>query len=312
MKKAIVTGGAGFIGSHLVKRLLKLNYDVIVIDDLSSGYLHNLPKEKVMFFDIDLKIENSLNNVPVKNVEVVFHLASHVGQELSFNNPIHDFHVNGLATLLLLEWCKKNKINKFIFASSMNVYGNSKKDFVSEKDLLAPPSPYAVGKISSEYFCNIYQNLGIDCTSLRLFNVYGPNQDLSNIMQGMVTIYLSYILKNEPILVKGSMDRFRDFIYVQDVVNAFISCLNQKASGKTYNVSTARKTYVKDILKMILLACDEDPLEYPIIEAEGTIMDQFGIYGDYSLIKKDLGWVPKIALEEGLGKLVSWAKNSGN
>jgi len=309
--KAIVTGGAGFIGSHLSRALLDNGWDVFIADNLSSGYEKNIPIE-AKFELIDLSIENEIVKLPKENVDVVFHLASHVGQELSFEKPIYDFKANALSTLLLLQWCQKNNVSKFIFASSMNVYGDSPQEFVNEDIAVAPPSPYSVGKIASEYFCNIYQKLGIDCTSLRLFNVYGPNQDLENMKQGMVSIFLSYVINKGAIDVRGSKDRFRDFISVHDVVNAFIRCLDPKASGKVYNISTGIKTHVWELINQILQACDEDHISYPVNYLDGTIMDQFGIYGDSSKIISDLEWVPNITLEDGLFEMAQWAKGINN
>ena len=309
--KAIVTGGAGFIGSHLSKALLQSGWDVFVVDNLSSGYERNIPNE-ASFELIDLSLEKNIDKLPKENIDVVFHLASHVGQELSFEKPIYDFKANALSTLLLLQWCKKYSVNKFIFASSMNVYGNPPQERVDENTPISPPSPYSVGKIASEYFCNIYQRLGINCTSLRLFNVFGPNQDLDNLKQGMVSIFLSYVINNKAIDVRGSKERFRDFISVHDVVNAFIKCVDSKANGNIYNVSTGIKTHVWELIDKILQACNESPDSYPVNYLEGTIMDQFGIYGDSSKLARDLSWEPNVALKDGLIEMVKWAKSINN
>jgi len=168
--KAIVTGGAGFIGSHLARRLLKEGWSVLVVDNLSSGYLRNVPKEAV-FKWMDMTHEDSITQLPEDGADVVFHLSSHVGQELSFERHVYDFKANAFSTLLLLKWCVEKKVRQFIFTSSMNVYGDPPEPFVSEQTPISPPSPYSVGKIASEYLCNIYQHFGVNTTSLRLFNV---------------------------------------------------------------------------------------------------------------------------------------------
>jgi UDP-glucose 4-epimerase len=309
--KAIVTGGAGFIGAHLTRRLLKEGWSVLVLDNLSSGYLRNIPDE-AQFMWMDLTHEDSVKQLPEDGVDVVFHLASHVGQELSFERPIYDFKANAFSTLLLLNWCMEKKVKQFIFTSSMNVYGDPDEPLVKETTPVRPPSPYSVGKIASEYLCNIYQNFGVNTTSLRLFNVYGPMQDMQNMKQGMVSIFMTFVARNEPILVRGSKDRFRDFISVKEVVDAFYRCTDEKAYGKIYNVSTGRKTYIWELIEQIIRAFDYDPTKYPITYGEGTPRDQFGLYGDSSSIKKDLGWEPIVKLSDGIKEMAEWVKRSGN
>jgi len=309
--RAIVTGGAGFIGSHLAKRLLEEGWEVLVLDNLSSGFRHNVP-EGAKFKWLDLTNEDCVVELPKDGAEVVFHLASHVGQELSFERPLFDLRANAISTMILLKWCLEKKVKKFIFASSMNVYGNPLEEKVSEMTPVSPPSPYAVGKISSEYLCRIYQNFGLNSTSLRLFNVYGPGQDMSNMKQGMASIFMTYVARGEPILVRGSKDRFRDFIYVPDVVDAFFRCMDKRANGKIYNVSTGKKTFVWQLLNEIAKAFGHDPEKYPITFGEGTPQDQFGIYGDSTLLQNDLSWQPKIKLEEGIPEMAKWVRQYGN
>jgi UDP-glucose 4-epimerase len=234
-----------------------------------------------------------------------------VGQELSFERPLYDFMTNAFSTLLLLQWGRQVKIKQFIFASSVNVYGNATQLPIQESAPIQPPSPYAVGKIASEYLNRIYQDFGVNTTSLRLFNVYGPRQDLHNLRQGMASIYMAYVARNEPILVLGSKDRFRDFSSVHDVVDAFYRCLDEKAYGKTYNVASGRKTYVWELLKLIIEAFGHDPASYPINYGDPTTNDQFGFYGDSSLLQQELGWTPTIKLEEGIKEMARWAQQVG-
>jgi len=309
--RAIVTGGAGFIGSHLADRLIREGWSVLVLDNLSSGYLRNVPKD-AQFKWLDMTQEDSITQLPKDGVDVVFHLASHVGQELSFERPIYDFKANAFSTLLLLKWCLEKEVKQFIFASSMNVYGDPPETLVTEQTPVNPPSPYSVGKIASEYLCNIYQHFGINTTSLRLFNVYGPRQDMQNMKQGMVSIFMTFVARKEPVFVRGSKDRFRDFIYVDDVVDAFMRCMDKKAYGKVYNVSTGKKTYIWQLIKDIITAFGYDPEKYPVSYGESTPRDQFGIYGDSSLLQNDLGWRPKVELKNGLIEMAEWVKKYGN
>lgn len=308
--RAIITGGAGFIGSHLTERLLREGWTVLVVDNLSSGYFHNVPPG-AEFLWLDLTNEDAIEVFPKEGVDAVFHLASHVGQELSFQRPIYDFKVNALSTLLLLKWCVHCRVKQFIFASSVNIYGNAKEMPIKESASIAPPSPYAVGKIASEYLCKIYQGFGVNTTILRLFNVYGPRQDMRNLMQGMASIYMAYVASKEPVFVRGSKDRFRDFSYVEDVADAFYRCLNENAYGKTYNIASGHKTYVWQLIELIIKAFGHDPSTYPIQYGEPTTNDQFGFYGDSSLIREQLGWQPTVGLKEGIERMARWVQASG-
>ena len=150
---------------------------------------------------------------------------------------------------------------------------------------------------------NIYSKMGINTSSLRLFNVYGPGQNMKNLRQGMVSIYMAYILKNEEVLVKGSGERFRDFIYIDDVIDLFIICIdNPRSYGNVYNVGTGVKTTVNDLIKLMLELFGYVPHEYPVKFSGSTPGDIFGIYADITRIKEDLGWMPRVTLKEGLKK----------
>ena len=250
--------------------------------------------------------------MPKEKVDVFYHVASHVGQELSFERPLYDLKSNANSTIILLNWCLKNNVKQFIFASTMNIYGTPKQEFVNEFSELDPPSPYSVGKLASEHLCKIYQGFGLNSTCLRLFNVYGPGQDYFNMKQGMVSIFMSYVARNKKLIIRGSKDRFRDFIYVDDVVDAFIASNSSKAYGKIYNVSTGVKTHVWELIDKILFEFKSDINKYPIEYAKGTPKDQFGIYGDCSRIKKDLNWKPNVSIDDGIKYMSIDAKDNFN
>jgi len=300
--KAIVTGGAGFIGSHLTRRLLKEGWDVLVLDNLSSGHRTNIP-DGARFQWIDLAQEDVAVQLPKECFDVIFHLASHVGQESSFEQPLHDLKSNIFPTVSLLSWAIERGVRQIIFASSVNLYGNPVRVPVDESAAISLPSPYAVGKFASEALCQIYANFGVTYTCLRLFNIYGPGQDMENLMQGMASIYMAYVAKNEPILVRGSLERFRDFVFVTDAADAFYRCVSERAYGKTYNLCTGEKTYVRDLLNMIIKAFGHDPESYPIVVGNPTRQDQFGFFGNPSLICKELDWTPKVGIREGILKM---------
>lgn len=306
MRRALVTGGAGFIGSHLTERLLNEGWSVHIVDNLSTGFKTNIPKDAEFTF-LDLSKEDFVSNLPKNSFDAVFHLAAQSSGEISFDDPAYDLKINCLSTLLLLDWSFKNGIKRFIYTSSMSIYGEQEAQPVKEEVMPKPKSFYGIGKLASESYVNIYSTMGINTTSLRLFNVYGPRQNMENLRQGMVSIYMAYILKKEEVAVKGSPDRYRDFIYIDDVIDVCMVCLDNPATfGKTYNIASGEKTHVKVLLENELRAFGYDPLTYPVKYAAFTPGDIFGIYADISAIKEDTGWEPKTSLAEGLGKMVKW------
>jgi UDP-glucose 4-epimerase len=307
MRKALVTGGAGFIGSHLSKRLLAENWQVCIIDNLSTGFKSNIP-DGAEFIFLDISEDDFINNLPKMRFDAVFHLAAQSSGEISFDNPEYDLKTNCLSTLMLLDWCLKSKINRFIYTSSMSIYGDQEIQPVKEDAQPKPKSFYGVGKLASESYLSIYSKLGINATALRLFNVYGPGQNMENLRQGMVSIYMAYILRKDQILVKGSPDRYRDFVYIDDVIEAYMKCLDNPATfGKTYNVASGKKIYVRDLLHAELKAFEYNPLSYPIKYSGSTPGDTFGIFADIEAIKKDTSWEPMVSLSEGLKLMSEWA-----
>jgi|Deesub1362A_J573_1020465.scaffolds.fasta_scaffold00332_33 UDP-glucose 4-epimerase len=306
IRRALVTGGAGFIGSHLVRRLLNDGWQVYVVDNLSTGHLDNVPAG-AEFQKLDLSSPSSTRYLPV-GVDVVFHLAAQSSGEVSFARPDADLQANSRATLLLLDWCRTRGITRFLFASSMAVYGDTRQLPVREDMCPAPKSFYGIHKLASEHYLRVFQKLGLCTTALRLFNVYGPGQNLANLKQGMVSIYLSYVVRSEPVLVRGSAARFRDFVFVDDVVEAFIACLDRPSTcGGIYNVGSGTKTTVGELLTLILQACGRVPDGYPVIFAGGTPGDQHGIYADCTAICRDTGWRARTDLRTGLRRMAVWA-----
>lgn len=302
----LVTGAAGFIGSNVANKLIDLGYNVITIDNLSTGDVKNLNKD-IIFFEGNVYDEKILNSVFKNRITAILHIAGQSSGEISFENPVYDLKSNTQSTLQLLQYAKQNNCKKFVFASTMSVYGKQAEELVYETSIPNPISFYSVGKLASESYMNIYSKYGINCIALRLFNVYGPGQNLNNLRQGMVSIFLAQAFSNSFILVKGSGDRFRDMVYIDDVVDAFIKSLKSKNSGfQVYNVSTRVKTKVIDVIHSIkgLFPNNID------VKFEGsTLGDIFGIYGDNELIKTDLGWSPKISFNDGIENMYNWIKN---
>ena len=191
----------------------------------------------------------------------------------------------------------------------MAVYGLTDQVPVLESQALDPYSFYGISKLASEQYVRHYMRGGLAATIFRMFNVYGPVQNMANMKQGMVSIYLAFLVREHPILVKGSMDRYRDFIYIDDVVDAWLTALdNPETHGRVYNLASGRKTLVRELIPELIRAWGLDPDTYPVEYGEGTPGDQFGIYADISSITRDTGWQPGVHLPDGLKRMAQWAK----
>ncbi len=302
MKRYIVTGGAGFIGTHLTNRLIREGHHVTVIDNLSTSRIENI-RQEADFVQGAVSNPEDIEKLPNEGIDGIFHLAAQSSGEISFEDPYVDFQSNVGGTLLLLSWCLKHKVRRFIFTSTMGVYGRSSEDPLPETTGCVPKSFYGSGKLAAESYVNLYGSLGLDITILRPFNVYGPGQNMENMKQGMASIYMSFVLDDKPITVKGSLDRFRDQTYVDDVIGAMVICLSKPVSiGQTYNIASGSKTTVKRLIEGVLKAGGK-PDDYPVVIAEGTPGDTFGCYADITKAERELGWKSKFSLDTGLSKM---------
>lgn len=294
----LVTGGAGFIGSALARELLRRGNDVVVADNLFTGYRENVP-EGAVFIEMDISNPVHYDRLADMKFDAVLHLAAQSSGEASFHDPWYDFNSHVTGTFLMLEYCRKKGTPRLLYASSMSVYGTPEYLPVNEDHRPQPMTYYASGKLAAEAYIKLYSSLGVDTTVFRMFSVYGPNQNLANKMQGMVSIYLSFILENQPITVKGSKERFRDLVYIDDIVDAWLTALDSPAAfGKTYNLGTGHKTTVGELLSL-MTKCAGNP-DYPVEFTDGTLGDQFGLYADIGSLHRDLGWQPRTDLRTGL------------
>ncbi|MBN4080842.1 NAD-dependent epimerase/dehydratase family protein [Caldithrix abyssi] len=302
-KNILVTGSAGFIGSVVAKRLISEGYQVVTIDNLSTGFEENIP-DGVIFIRGDCADDKIINQLEKYDFDAIFHIAGQSSGEISFENPEYDLKTNALSTLLLLKYAHKKNVKKFIYASTMSVYGDQPDKPINEDAITLPKSFYAVGKLASENYLKIFSGLGINTISLRLFNCYGPGQNLKNLKQGMISIYLAQALKNKHLLVKGDSNRFRDFVYIDDVVDSFYKVYNTKMSGyHYYNICTGNRTTVYDLISMLK---KQLPFDFTLEFSSSTPGDQFGIYGNNIKIKNEIGWVPQTELSYGLNNMINW------
>lgn len=302
MSDILVTGAAGFIGSNVAARLISAGHRVVTIDNLSTGFEANVPPG-VEFIKGDAADPEIIDRLAERNLDAVFHIAGQSSGEVSFDDPVSDVRSNAVSTLLLLELCKKIGCARFIFASTMSVYGRQGDAAVEEECRCSPASFYGVAKLASENYLRIYEQFGIRSTALRLFNVYGPGQNLDNLRQGMVSIFLAQMLESGHIRIKGSPERFRDFIYVEDVVEAFVRCLdNDAANGEIINVATGVPTRVSELVLFLTTAYSESvSVEY----RGSTPGDVHGIFASVSKMDQILGNWEKVDINSGIESMVN-------
>ncbi len=305
MKHYLLTGGAGFVGSVLGRRLIASGQQVTVVDDLSNGKRANLP-EKARFLEMDLADEGGYPQLANDRFDAVIHCAAQSSNAISFKDPRADLAANQLATLNLLEFCRKQGIRRFLFTSSMSVYGRPKSIPTPESEPCYPDSFYAVHKLASEHYVRIYaQEYGIEPTVFRLYTTYGYGQNLENMQQGLLSIYLGYMLKDAPLVVKGSGQRLRDIVHVEDVADAMLLSLHNPATvGKTYNLGTGESRSISAIINDLLAGLGKDPATYPIEWGPPTPGDPPVTHASIRNITRDTGWQPKISIKEGIRRTV--------
>tara|TARA_B100000900_G_scaffold341981_1_gene305220 strand:+ start:4137 stop:5003 length:867 start_codon:yes stop_codon:yes gene_type:complete len=278
------------------------------IDNLSTGHLSSIP-QGVDFFEMGAHNLEIIELLEKYDFNAIFHIAGQSGGEPSYSDPIYDLQANAQSTLLLLEYLKKSSCKKIIYASTVSVYGEPVNYSSLTEDMPTnPKSLYGTSKLASEQYLRIFaEQFGINCISLRLFNIYGPGQNLDNLQQGMTSIYLSQAIRNKHVLIKGSKKRFRDLVYIDDAVDAFVKMLNDKYTGyHVYNVSKNKKIYVSEIVKEI-----QDNLPFPItIEYKGsTPGDVLGYTGNFDKLNRASNWFPNIEMNDGIKRMTDWALN---
>ncbi|ALM75212.1 SDR family oxidoreductase [Thermococcus barophilus] len=298
-KLIVVTGGAGFIGSHIAEELTKDN-DVIVIDNLYSGKVENVP-ENVKFIQADIRDYESIAEI-ISQADYVFHEAALVSVVESVEKPILTEEINVLGTLNILKALSEGH-GKLIFASSAAVYGDNQKLPLKEDEKPKPLSPYGVTKVSGEYYCRVFYELyGVPTVTLRYFNVFGERQGY-NQYAGVISIFINRALKNEPLIIFGDGKQTRDFIYVKDVVKANILVAEkEKANGEVFNVARGERTTILELAMKIIDATNSSS---SIIFDKPRPGDIKHSQADISKIKK-LGFKPDYSLKEGLLRMIEW------
>ena len=300
---ALVTGGAGFIGSHIVDRLLADGYRVRVLDNFSTGKRENLPESddlEIMTGDV-----GSFDDVhkAMKDVELVFHEAAIASVPKTIQDPIGSQQTNYQGTLNVLEAARQQGTKRVVFASSAAVYGDLPELPKREDMPLKPLSPYAVDKLASEYACQMYTHLhGLETVCLRYFNVYGPRQDPGSPYSGVISIFADRLKKGERPVIYGDGEQTRDFVFVSDVVEANIkAATTDKSAGRVINIATGREVTLNALLQSMcrILNRDFDP-RYENVRS-GDIRHSTAQTG---LSRDVLDWVFHVDMDEGLYKLL--------
>jgi len=306
MKKCLVTGGAGFIGSNLVERLVDASVQVKVLDNLSSGFLQNLEpfQEHIDFKEGDVRDMATLQEI-MADVEVVFHQAALVSVPQSIEDPIETAMVNDLGTLNVLEAARHSGVRRVVFASSCAVYGDLPPLPKREEMETKPLSPYAASKLHGELYARLYGDLyGLETVCLRYFNVYGPRQDPGSPYSGVISIFMDKAARGESPTIYGDGNQYRDFVYVVDVVQAnMLAAQRQNISGVVINLGTGKSVTVNSLWKNIseLAGVQDEPKR-----ADSRPGDIRQSVAEISKAQELLGFEPRYNLEEGLRLTWEW------
>ena len=297
--KILITGGLGYIGSKLIERLLKKDNQIDIIDNKSTNISKEITGCKIIIADIT-NFEDLKKKI-TKNYDLVLHLAAQSSGPKSFEDPELDIKVNILGTVNIIQLCNLNKIPKIIFASTFTVYGDHVDiNNYNENLPCKPKSLYGVAKLAAENYIKIFgEKYNIKWNIMRMFNVYGPGQDLSRKDQGLVSIFLSYVLEGNHIPVHGSLERFRDVVFIDDVIDAWELCIYGNVDNEVFNVGTGKKTMFKDLINKIIKLYNKD---VSVKVTGSTPGDMMGCIADISKIKQMLNYEPKHELEDGLKK----------
>lgn len=300
--KVLVTGGAGFIGSHVVDRLVEEGHQVVIVDDLSAGTRKNVNRAASLYkLDIQSgRLERVFRN---ERPNIVIHLAAQVSVRVSVDNPVFDAQVNVLGTMNILHQAVHHGVRKVIFSSSGGaIYGEQEAFPAPESHVTKPLSPYGISKLCAEHYLSYFQRIsGIQVVSLRYGNVYGPRQDPEG-EAGVVAIFIRKMLNNEQPIINGNGRQTRDFVFVDDVAEANLVAMRQDSQG-VYNVGTGIETSVNELFRILAGLTGSSCKE---VHGPAKLGEQMRSVIDSSKLKQELGWEPEADLTKGLEKTVAY------
>jgi len=309
-QRIVVTGGAGFVGSNIVRRLLREGARVVVLDDFYTGTLENLPaNDSGMEIIRGTVTDYELVRDVVKGAAIVFHEAAR-NIIVSTRNPREDYEVNIGGTLNVLLAARETGVPRTVYASSASVYGNPRYLPINEDDATNMLSPYAVSKFAGENYCKaFYESYGLSVAAVRYSNVYGLAQRPDNPYCGVIAKFFESAMSNEAPRIHGDGEQTRDFTYIDDVVEAtLLAGISSKAEGQVYNVGTGRETTINQLARMIIRITEA--------QVEPTYIDRRDIDNirrrvvNIEKIRRELRWVPSVIIEEGLRRTYQWLKEN--
>ncbi len=312
-KRILVTGGAGFIGSHITDALIQRGYHVTVLDNLSGGR-RDYVNPAATFRRGDVTNPADLAPLFEQGLDAVLHLAGQASIRLSFADPAHDLSVNTLGTINVLQACLAHRVPRLIFASSMTIYGNSNPAPTPES---APPDPvsyYAITKYAAERYVHLTAarrdlNFALNATSFRMFNVYGERQSLTNAYQGVLAIFIGNVLRGEPITIHSDGEQSRDFVHVSDVARAWTEALDAPPTfGQVINLGTGAPTSVNMLCDAVLSAFGKTRSNYPVRYEAAQPGDMRASAANIQRANDLFGWQPKVAFAEGIQHTIAWAR----
>ena len=310
MSKIVITGGSGFIGSHIAERCVSEGHEVVIIDNMDDYYSPALKKKNidhvskfgtVTFIQGDITNLEFLRGVIDDNVDYVFHEAAQAGVRISVENPFKPNNINVVGTLNVLQASIDSNVERVINASSSSVYGKVEYLPFDEKHPTQPVSPYGVSKLAAEHYCRVfYEVYGLPTVSLRYFTVYGPRMrpDLA------ISIFTGKMLKNEPITIFGDGEQTRDFTYIEDIINVNMKLLEaKKVDGRIMNIGSGNRISVNDLVKYLKgIIVSSSVVNYTDVQKG----DAAHTLADVGLTKELVGYEPSVSIEEGLKKFVEW------
>ncbi len=298
-KKALVTGGAGFIGSHIVDRLLVQGYTVTVIDDLSEGFWRNLPTHQRLT-KIKKSILGDVSTV-MRGVDVVFHLAALPRLQRSIDDPLQTHRVNVDGTLNLLLAARDARVKRFIFSSSSSIYGNKNKLPFTENMVADPLVPYSLHKMIGEDYCRLFSNIwGLGTVSLRYFNVYGPRMNPNSTYSNLIPKFMKLMQAGKRPVINGDGTQTRDFTYISDVVEANILAAESTVSGEVFNIGYGKSISVNEVFSQLAVTLGKTvrPLYGP------PVREPTHTQASNTKAKHVLKWSPQVSFERGLHNMI--------
>lgn len=310
MNHILVTGGAGFIGSHVIDRLVGEGTQVTALDNFSSGNAKNLASQVGLglgrLFEGDIRDRSKVNEV-LQGVEKVVHLAAMADHEACLRNPELANEVNAKGTLALLEGARKNDVTRFVYASSAALYGEPRKLPISEGAELTPLAPYGVSKLAGERYCfDFMKDYGLKVICLRFFNVFGPRQTARQ-YSGVVTEFMKNLSKGQPPAIHGDGLQSRDFVNIKDIVEAIILALDSKGAKGVYNIATGKETTINELADTLIKISNQSVNAVHVSARSGDIRRSVA---DISKAKTQLHFTPRTDLEKDLRELWNWEQEN--